>query len=190
MEQGKSDFSQKKIIRAKIVMVYWLPWEWKTFFASFISFFYNRVYSNVDFYHRWKKKNTTIYTMLDLEKKIKYSNEKGLLIIDEAWANNNSRDSMSERNKFFWRLAMYCRKYNIDIMIISQLERMQDVYYREMAMYHFEMQSFFSWYNYIKFEVRIKDRYGNFVANKQLDLIRFSEKRHYTYNTLDKSLIS
>lgn len=179
----------QKIIKTRIISIYWLPWEWKTFFASFISFFYKRIYSNVDFFQNWKKRNITIKTLLDLETKIKYDDEVWLLIIDETGANANARDSMSEKNKFYWRLAMYCRKYNINIIVISQLERMQDVYFREMSFFHFEMRSFFTGPNYLLFESTIKDRFWNILAVKQFDLIAFSKLCKYTYNTLDKSLI-
>jgi len=179
----------QKIIKTRIVSIYWLPGEWKTFFASFISYFYDRVYSNVDFYQNWKKKNITINTMIDIETKIKFSNQVWVLILDEAWANLNSRESMTEKNKIFWRLAMLSRKYNINIVVISQLERMQDVYYREMSFFHFEMHSYFTGPNYLLFDMMIKDRFWNIIANKTLDLIKFSNMFKYTYNTLDKSLI-
>jgi hypothetical protein len=185
----ENSFEVKKIIKTRIISIYGLPWEWKTFFASFLSYFYNRVYSNVDFFQNWKKKNITIKTMLDLETKIKYHDDVWILIIDETGANANSRNSMSERNQFFWRLAMYCRKYNINIVVISQLERMQDVYFREMSYYHFEMHSYFTGPNYLMFDAMIKDRFWNIIANKTFDLIKFSNYFKYTYNTLDKSLI-
>lgn len=185
---NEANFSQK-IIKTRIVSVYWLPGEWKTFFASFISYFYNRVYSNVDFYEKWKKVNITMKTVLDIETKIKYHDDKWVLIIDEWWANVNSRDSHSERNKIFGRLAMLSRKKNINIVIISQLERMQDVYYREMSFYHFEMHSYFTGPNYLMFDLMIKDRFWNIIWNKTLDLIKFANICKYTYNTLDTSLI-
>jgi hypothetical protein len=84
---------------------------------------------------------------------------------------------------------MYCRKYNINIIVISQLERMQDVYFREMSYYHFEMKSFYTGPNYLLFESTIKDRFSNIIAVKQFDLIAFANMYKYTYNTLDKSLI-
>lgn len=179
---------QQKIIKTRIVSIYGLPWEGKTFFASFLSFFYNRVYSNVDFYQNWRKKNTSIKTFLDIEK-IQYSDELWVLILDEAWANINARESNTEQNKKMWRLAMLSRKKNINIVVISQLERMQDVYYREMSFYHFEMQSYFTWPNYLLFDVFIKDRFWNIIWNKTLDLIKFSNIFKYKYNTLDQSII-
>lgn len=177
------------IIKTRIISIYWLPGEWKTFFATFLSMFYGRVYSNVDIFQNGKKKNITIKSIIDIEEKIKFHPERWLLIIDEWWANANSRESMSEKNKIYWRLAMYCRKYNVNIAMISQLERMQDVYYREMSYYHFEMHSRYTWPNYLMFEAMIKDRYGNIIANKEFDLIKTATKYKMSYNTLDKSLI-
>lgn len=177
------------IIKTRIISIYWLPGEWKTFFATFLSMFYGRVYSNVDIFQNGKKKNITIKSIVDIEEKIKFHHERWLLIIDEWWANANSRESMSEKNKIYWRLAMYCRKYNVNIAMISQLERMQDVYYREMSYYHFEMHSRYTGPNYLMFEAMIKDRYGNIIANKEFDLIKTATKYKMSYNTLDKSLI-
>ena len=185
---SENDSWIQKIIKTRIISVYWLPWEWKTFFVSFLASFYDRVYSNVDFYRNWVKQNTTIKTELDLSK-IKYSDTKWLLVIDENGNNTNARDSMSDRNKFMNRLASYSRKYNINICTISQLERMQDVVFREMSFYNFEMRSYFTGPNYLMFDLMIKDRFGNIIWVKTLDLIKFSKICNYTYNTLDKSLI-
>jgi hypothetical protein len=182
------EYLNQKIIKTRLISIYGLPWEGKTFFASFLSYFYNRVYSNVDFFEKWKKMNTSIKTFIDIEQ-IKYSDTLGVLILDEAWANINARDSQSEQNKKMWRLAMLSRKKNINIVVISQLERMQDVYYREMSFYHFEMKSYFTWPNYLMFDIMIKDRFWNIIANKTLDLIKFSRICSYTYNTLDQSII-
>jgi hypothetical protein len=184
------DESSTKIIKTKIVSIYGLPGEWKTFFASFLSFFYARVYSNVDFFSNWKKRNVTIKTMSDINNKIKYNDKLGILILDEAWVNVNARRSMSNDNIEYWQLAMYSRKYNINICIISQLERMADVYFREMSSYNFEMHSYYTGPNYLIFESLIKDRYWSIIWNKKFDFIKFANKRHYTYNTLDKSIIS
>ena len=187
---GSSEIETNKIIRTRIISIYWLPWEWKTFFATFLSMFYGRVYSNVDIFQNGKKKNITIKSIVDIEEKIKFHPERWLLIIDEWWANANSRESMSEKNKIYGRLAMYCRKYNVNIAMISQLERMQDVYYREMSYYHFEMHSYFTGPNYLMFEALIKDRHWNIIANKEFDLIKTATKYKMSYNTLDKSLIN
>jgi len=180
--------SLQKIVRTRIISIYWLPGEGKTFFASFLAWFYDRIYSNVDFFRNWKKINQTLKSMLDIEK-IEFNEQRGLLVIDEAWSNVNARRAASERNLIFGKLWMYCRKKNVNIVIISQLERMSDVYFRELSYYHFEISSFYSWYEYLMFNVSIKNRHGFLVKNMLYDLIKYSNKYKITYNTLDYSLI-
>lgn len=53
--------------------------------------------------------------------------------MDEGGVNNNARRSSSDANMEFGKLAMLGRKKNMDIFQISQLERMADVYYRELS---------------------------------------------------------
>lgn len=184
----ENEVSLQKIVKARIISIYGLPWEWKTFFASFLAWFYDRIFSNVDFYKNWKKINKTIKTMLDIDQ-IEFNENRGLIVIDEWWANANARRSMTDKNILFWRLWMYCRKKNCNVVMISQLERMADVYFKELSYYHFEISSYFSGPDYLMFEVQIKNRHWDLIKIVNYDLIKYSNKYKITYNTLDYSLI-
>jgi hypothetical protein len=92
-------------------------------------------------------------------------------------------------NLLYSKVAIYSRKYNLNVVIISQLERMADVYFREMSTYHYHMRSWMTGPDYMMFEVTTKNRYGEILSIKEMDLIMWSRVFKYTYNTLDKSVI-
>lgn len=165
------------------------PWEGKTFFATFLTSFYSRIYSNIEIERDWKKITTYIANIRDI-KKIRYSDVKGVILLDEGGINVNARRSGSEENKEYGELAMLSRKYNVDIIICAQLKRMVDVYYRELSNYVFEMHAWYERYDYLMFETKIFGGWGeNVISCKTLDLFKWSALTETTYNTLDNSRI-
>ena len=86
--------------------------------------------------------SNTIQNIDDIEK-IQFSNIKGIVILDEGGINVNARRSSSEQNMEFGKLGMLGRKKNVNIIVISQLERMTDVYFRELASGSITMNSWF-----------------------------------------------
>lgn len=181
-----------KIIQNKIMWIYGLPGSWKTFFAMFLQSFYPRVYSNVDFIrfdNFWKviKKSTRIEHMRDLNA-IKFEDRKWIAILDEGWVNISSRRSMSDSNLEFLELWMLWRKKNIDILVISQLERSIDVVMRELCKVSFTMQEF--WENHrLLFEAKITGRNDDIKWFYNFDLIKFANLTGWTYDTKDESRI-
>lgn len=124
-----------------------------------------------------------------------FSPEKWLVIIDEVGLNNNARRSMSEGNLEFGRLWMLGRKLNVDIIMIAQLEQMNDSYFRNLATYTFEVSSHYCsppagviW-EYLNFEVKVKNRFWTMIKKFEIDLIKLSEELGFSYNTLDQSKI-
>ena len=86
------------------------------------------------------------------------------------------------------RLGMLGRKKNVDILIIAQLERSVDVYFRELATYSVDMRSYF--YNSkIMFEVTAKNRFGTIISVQNVDLVQWANKEKYKYNSLESSEI-
>ena len=57
------------------------------------------------------------------------------------------------------RLGMLGRKKNVDIIIVAQLERSVDVYFRELSTYSIDMRSYFEGKGRIMFEATVKGRY-------------------------------
>lgn len=181
-----------KAIQNKIMAIYGLPWSWKTFFAMFLQSFYPRVYSNVDFIrfddnNKIIKRSTHINHMRDLNA-IKYDGQKWIAILDEWWVNISSRRSMSEQNLEFLELGMLWRKKNIDIIVISQLERSIDVVMRELCKVSFNMTEFWE-DKRLKFEAQIYWRGEELKGIYIFDLIKFSNLTGWTYDTKEESII-
>jgi len=171
--------------------IYGLPWSGKTFFAMLLASTYAwPIYSNVDFFKNWKLRSKHIEKMSDINA-IKFCEIKGVAILDESGINISSRRSMSEQNMEFLELWMLGRKKNIDIIVISQLERSVDVVMRELCTYSFTMDSWFSKKkaNYLDFEVEIKWRFDFLIWKKEVDLIKFSNLTGWTYDTKEDSVI-
>lgn len=133
------------------------------------------------------KVSNDIKTMSDIEK-IEYNEVKGVVVLDESGLNINSRRSASEDNMEYARLGMLGRKKNVDIIIIAQLERSVDVYFRELSTYTVEMKSFWEGSN-MQFEVTAKNRYGTTISVQHVDLIKWANKENYRYNSLESSEI-
>jgi hypothetical protein len=178
-----------KIIQNHIYMISWLPWSWKSFLACFLASNYRIIYSNLEIRDWfWKKVNNTISDFSDIEF-IDYNDDKWVLITEEAWVNISSRMSMSETNIEFSKMTKLWRKKNIDLIFISQLRRNVDVDIREMAIYKFDMKSYFVGKNKLMFEITIYDRWDKLLWVKEIDLTEWSEQYWWSYNTLEDSII-
>lgn len=178
-----------KPIKNTIFLIEWLTGEGKTFFSAFLACFYSRVFSNFDIFIWKNKHNISIQRFIDLEK-IKFSDTKWLLIIDEWWSNLSGRRSMSKANMEISKLWMISRKKNIDVCIIWQDVDWIDVNFRQrLSKYFFRMESFFrSWE--LEFEVEISRNYkwkSIILWYKKIDLILFSEITWLKYDTLEES---
>ena len=160
----------------------------KTFFSVMMASHYRRIYSNFDITLRWKSV-TNIFTEKKQLQKIEYSDTKGIILLDEEWLNNNSRRSSSESNMEFAEVLVLSRKKNVDIVTISQLERMKDVYVRELSSYGVEMiDPVWVTKKKIIFQYDIY-RWDTYEGTKVVDLIEWTERTWYEYNTLDDSVM-
>ena len=186
-----------KVVQNKIIGIYGLPWQGKTFFATYLASQYKIIYSNVEIM-KWVvdinenlitniKVNNDIKTILDVEK-IEYNDTKGIVVLDESGLNINSRRSASEDNMEYARIGMLWRKKNVDILIIAQLEFSVDKYFRELSSYTVEMKSYFD-NGKIMFEVTAKNRFGTIISVQNVDLVKWAEKEKYSYNSLESSEI-
>lgn len=178
----------KSPLKNKLMMINWLTWSWKSFFACYLSSFYERIICNFSIFYEWEKINESINTMLDIQW-IDYSPIKWVCIIDESWLNINARRWMSQTNLDFIELSALSRKKNIDIIVISQVERMIDVVVRELCRCSFEMQSYFIWKDYLMFDITVQNRNWNLVKKISADLFKFTQKYHWTYDTKENSKI-
>lgn len=86
----------------------------------------------------------------------------------------------------FGKLLMLGRKKNLNIITISQLERMTDVYARELSKNSFHMRSWFVTPDKLMFEYTVSKN-GQIVGSKFVDLFEWSRLTGYSYNTLETS---
>lgn len=176
-----------QIIQNKIYVIIWKPWAGKTFFATYLASLHPYIRANYEIKFNWKKCNNTIAEIWDLDK-IKMLDKKQIIVIDEWWVNNNARRSSSDSNLLFWELAMLSRKKNANLIMISQLERMSDVYYRELAECTFELHSWYVSSDKLMFEYSVT-RWDNIEWSKFIDLFKWSKQYWYEYNTLESGKI-
>lgn len=176
-----------QIIQNKIYVIVGKPWKGKTFFATYLASFHRFIWSNFEIKLNWKICNNTIAKISDLEK-IVFQEKKQIIIIDEGGVNNNARRSSSDSNLLFGELAMLSRKKNTNLIMISQLERMSDVYYREMADCVFHMNSWFISGDKLMFEYTIEKNW-QIEGSKFVDLFEWSKMYWYEYNTLESGKI-
>lgn len=174
------------IIQNKIIRIVGKPWQGKSIFSFFLASFYPRIYSNIDYYRNGKKINTTIQNLWDVES-IKYSDEKGVVVLEEWGVNINARKSMSDANFEFAKLGMLWRKKNVDIIVISQLDRMVDVYFRELAYYTFKMRAYYSKKDYLMFEARVVGEHDNHLKILEFDLFEWMKVYGYSYDSKESS---
>jgi hypothetical protein len=162
---------------------------------------YTRIFANFEIYKNekfekiyWKKKeiykrmiNNLIRTYEELNN-IQYSDNKWVLIIDEAWINFNSRNSMSKMNKKFNELMFISRKKNLDIIIIWQLFFTIDKVLRQLSTYNFVM----NWKKWENFEYFIykNTTFGEILLwTKKINLLKILSNLQLEYNTLDVSIL-
>lgn len=173
-----------QVIQNKIYTIYWKPGTWKTWISVVFAAQYPIIYSTLKIFLNGKKISNDIRSIDDLER-IQFHPEKSIFIMDEGGVNNNSRRSSSDANMEFWKLAMLWRKKNMDIVQISQLERMADVYYRELSECSICMtKPTFTWPNQLLFHYDIY-RWDYFEGSMDLDMMEWSKETGYSYDTLE-----
>ena len=127
---------------------------------------------------------------IDDVENVKFSKTKGVIILDEAGVNMNSRKFATDENMKYWRLAMLGRKLNKDIIVVAQMRHTVDKNVRMLCKFIFEMNSFFESKNYLLYEAKLYDRYDSVRWIKVYDLIKWSELTWYTYSSLETSEIA
>lgn len=178
---------KNQIIQNKIYVIYWPPGAWKTIFATYLASFHKIIWANFDIKYRGKPASNRIANIQQLSN-IPFSAEKQVIVLDEGWVNNNARRSSSDANLEFGKLAMLGRKKNANIIQISQLERMTDVYYRELAEVSFSMTSWYVSSDKLMFEFEVTKHWVP-QGSKFVDLFKWKDEFWYEYDTLESWII-
>lgn len=135
-----NEYSHGGIVRHMTMLLSGKQGDGKTAFAMTLASLYPIIYSNFPIYLNGKLVTNLIRTVSDL-KRIKRQDEHAVIIIDEISQNAISRKSASDINIFYTTLSTLGRKIDADLIVIAQLERMADVYFRELAKFRYKMRS-------------------------------------------------
>lgn len=188
------DFEKKMInkeINFKNIIIYWKPWAGKSLICNAIISWYSRIYSNLDFYKNWKKLNTSITDVDNLEY-ITYKDEPWIIIIDEGGINVSSRMSMSKDNRKYSQALFLGRKKNCRIVWISQLADSLDKNIRKLADLTIKMHKIRRYEAHPLFIIEKQIMYKNnylFSWEWKIDLIKFMNITGRTYDTLQSSIL-
>lgn len=184
-------FSMENEIKFKSFIIYWKPWEWKTLLANVLISDYVRIYSNVDFFKKWKKINISISSIEELQK-IRYDPTPWIVLIDESGINVSSRLSMSKNNRDFSEFLFLWRKINCRIIWISQRFKSLDLNTRELAdciLHIYKISRYNKHPIFICAREKIRGGQLVFDTERSLDIIEWMKKEKRTYNTLQRSII-
>lgn len=172
------------------IIIYWKQGAGKTATAIVMALDWEkRIYSNTPIYKNWKLISKPVQSIDDI-KKIRFSYTPGVILIDEAWINASSRNSMSESNKMLSEILFLIRKINCSIIWIAQRFETIDINARILADLIIKMH-----------KIRRYNTWPIFVATQQkqikndlkynwqykIDSIWILKKLNITYNTLESS---
>jgi len=174
-----------KLVQNKYFVIRGKPWTGKTLMAVLLASMYKRIYSNVDIFRNGKIISNRIENLRDFDRMPK--DQHSVFVFDESGINNNARKGFSEENSDGVELAALWRKYDMDIILITQLDRMLDVVWRELADFTIAMNRPIIHKNgRVEFEY---DAYTGeyFQWTRWAYLIEALEALWLSYDTFDKS---
>jgi len=171
------------------IIIYWKQGGGKTTIALELAYENRRkrIYSNFSIFLNWKQINRPIKGASDVTN-IRFSKEPGIILIDEAGINANSKDWRSKDNRELIEVLFLVRKYNCSCCWISQRFWSIDVNARELSDLVIKMS-----------KIRRNGKHPIFKATKQkciwnniemdsihiIDTIEMMKFDNLTYNTLE-----
>lgn len=182
-------------IDMKSFIFYWKMRKWKTINAIRLALdkrYNQRIYSNVDIFQNWKsiiRKLITTYAELD---KIRFSYTHGIIIIDEAWINANSKDTRSEDNRLLQKILFLAWKKNCSVIWISQRFESIDINARVLADYIIKVNKISrEWTHPIFTLTKERQVWSKLIWVQKYINDTISEFKQYwiTYNTLEESVM-
>ena len=132
---------KKMILQNNIFTFIWKRGAGKTMLASIFGNMeeYKIVYSN--FTLQYKDKKVINFEDFDLYKKIDENDlSKKILLFDEWWINANSRNFQSTINKLLSFFIFISRKFNIDVVFITQDFETIDINIRRQTDYLIDVE--------------------------------------------------
>ena len=180
-------------IDTNTIIVHWKMRNGKTLVSWCMALdFYPRIYCNFQIY-RYNKSIVNYITTYEQIKNIRFSYKAGVLVIDEAWLNANSKDTFSKDNRILQEVLFLIGKKNLSLIWIAQRYKSIDINARELADLIIEMK-----------KIRRKNKPPIFIATKQrqkgdrliqitqysIDTIGIFKALNITYNQLEESKLT
>lgn len=183
----------EKEIDTQTFIVYGKMRNWKTLNAVCMALdFYPRIYSNVNIYQNWKSIVKFLESYQDI-KTIRFSYTPGILIIDEAGLNVNSKDTFNKDNRLMAEVLFLIGKKNLSLIWIAQRFWSIDINARELADAIIEMRKY-SRKNWHPLFTAVKQKQKGakleWITSYTLDSISILKKYWITYNQLEESRLS
>lgn len=184
----------EKEIDTKTFIIYWKMRNWKTLNAICMGLdYYPRIYSNVNIYQNGK---SIVNFLEDYQaiKNIRFSYTPGILIIDEAWLNVNSKDTFNKDNRLMAEVLFLIWKKNLSLIWIAQRFGSIDINARELADVIIEMKKFYkTWLNHPIFTaIKQKQKWQKleWINSYEYDSIAILKYYWITYDQLSESRLS
>jgi len=190
VNQNKSENITRELDTTGII-VYWKQGSWKTILSLELAFENRekRIYSNFSIYKNNVKINIDKKGAKDILN-IRFSNIDGVVIIDEAGINANSKDGRSTDNRDLIEALFLARKFNCSFIWISQRFWSIDVNARELTDLIIEMHKIRRGEKHPLFIASRKKQKGSkmeMINQFKIDTIELMKFDKLTYNTLETS---
>lgn len=171
------------------IIAYWKQGSWKTtiILELAVENWSKRIYSNFAIYRNWKQINKTVLNTKDVMN-IRFSYTPGIILIDEAWINANSKDWRSKDNRDLIEVLFLARKYNCSFAWISQRFESIDINARVLADLILKMRKIRRVEKYPIFEItKQKQRWNKLemINIHRINTIALMKFDRLTYNTLE-----
>ena len=193
MEQSQAQNIEQEI-DTKTFIIYWKMRNGKTLNAVCMALdFYPRIYSNVNIYQNGKSIVNFLESYQDI-KNIRFSYTPGVLIIDEAGLNVNSKDTFWKDNRLMQEVLFLIGKKNLSLIWIAQRFNSIDINARELADAIIEMRKFYrtgvKHPLFTAVKQKQKGQKLEWINSYEYDSIAILKYYWITYNQLEESKLS
>jgi len=176
------------ILQNNIYTFIWKRWAGKTMLSSIWWSFDEYKYIFCNYELTYKNKKVIRFKDFDLYKKIDEDDlSKKLLIFDEWGINVNSRNFQSQMNKLLSFFIFISRKYNIDIIFITQDFETLDINIRRQTDYLIKVE----WWlpKYIQYSIYNIEKWfpKNIRWTYTIDALKVLDLLNIKYDTRDLS---
>ena len=185
---------------------YWKMRSWKTLNAIRLALddrYHGRIYSNVNIYRNEKnilikrdKDDNIIWNhkieSFDQLDKIRFSYTHGIILLDEAGINANSKDSHTLESRMLQKVLFLAGKKNCSVIWIAQRYESIDINARVLADIIIEVRKIRRWEKHPIFQLtKQKQKFSRleYIQRYEIDTITMNKIQGITYDTLEESVM-